>query len=60
MLDEEMEEQRFVLFNMQIFFSTNKQELILLSNCPGTAHSLDTIKPLIQFNCWFTLSCHLK
>lgn len=39
MSNEEMEEERFVLFNMQIFFSTiNKNE----SNCNVTALSVTT------------------
>ena len=40
--DEEMEEERFALFKIKNFLLTDKQELILLSNCLGTASSVAT------------------
>jgi len=40
--DEEMEEERFVLFKDTNFLLTDKQELIKLSPCHGTACSVTT------------------
>ena len=41
MSNEVVKEERFALFNTQFSFG-DKQELILLSNCHGTASSVTT------------------